>query len=98
MIESKILLQKTNSLFGREEVELILEIEKTPSENEVEKIIAEKFSSNSENIKIRQIKGKFGAHQFLVKADIYKTPELKNKFGIIKKRNRRKKGRASEKK
>ena len=87
----EILSQKLNPLFGRNEVEIMINSAKTTSESEIEKIIADKFSSNVENVKIRQIKGKFGRNEFLIKADIYQTPELKQKFGVIKKRNRRKK-------
>ena len=83
--------QKLNHLFGREEVEIVIAAEKTPSETEVEKIIGEKFSSNPENVRIRIIKGKFGSREFLVRADIYKNIEDKMNFGTIKKRNKRKK-------
>ncbi|MEK6881438.1 MAG: hypothetical protein AABY22_17580 [Nanoarchaeota archaeon] len=85
-------------MFGREEIEMFLNLDKTPSEIDVEKMIAEKFSSNPENVKVRLIKGNFGVKEFLIKADIYKNIEDKARFGMIKKRNRKKKKTAGGKK
>ncbi len=90
--------KKLNPLFGREEVEFFVKADKTPSEVEVEKMVAEKYSSSVENVKVRIIKGKFGSKEFLVRADIYKNVEDKTRFGMIKKRNKKKKEKTGGKK
>ena len=86
-----IISQKINPLFGREEVEFVVHADKTPSEKEIEALVAENFSGNVENVKVRIIKGRFGCRDFVVKADIYKNNEDKIRFGMIKKRNKKKK-------
>jgi ribosomal protein S24E len=51
----KITEEKENALFNRREIRGNLELEKTPSREEVVRIISSKFSSPEENIKIKSI-------------------------------------------
>lgn len=88
MMEMKIIEEKENLLFSRKELRLEIEAEVTPSYVEVEKLISEKFSTDSENIKIDKIEGKFGVKKFLIIAKIYKSKEDKNNFEIKTKKQR----------
>lgn len=83
--------ERINHLFGRKEIVIEIEAEKTPSKIEAAEVVAKKFNSSVENITIRRIKGKFGSKIFFVEADVYNNPEVKLKFGTFKKRNKKKK-------
>ncbi len=87
-MEMKILEEKENLLFNRKELRLEIEAEVTPSYVDVEKLISEKFSTTSENIKINKIEGKFGVKKFLILAKIYKSKEDKDNFEIKTKKQR----------
>jgi ribosomal protein S24E len=84
----KILEEKENPLFNRKEIKLEIESNVTPSHADVEKLISEKFSTSPENIKINQIKGKFGVQKFLVLVNIYNSKEDKDNFEIKTKKQR----------
>lgn len=90
-MEAKILSEKNNPLFKRQEVEILIEAEKTPSMTEAVSLVADMKDSSVEKITIRKIKGKFGVKTFLIKADIYEDLESKGKFGTFKKRVKKKK-------
>ena len=75
----KILEEKDNPLFNRKEVKIVVSSEANPSKKDSEEIISEKFSSSSETIAIKTIKGKFGRNTFLISANIYKSTEDKIK-------------------
>ncbi len=67
-----------NDLFGRKEIEFILNADKTPSFSEMSKLIGEHFKANEDAIMVENVKGKFGRRTFLIKASIYDTKELKD--------------------
>ncbi len=69
--------QKENLLFNRKEIKINLGSEITPTHKDVEKLISEKFSTEVENIKIKNILGKFGSKIFTINANIY--PSKKDK-------------------
>lgn len=73
----KILEEKENKLFNRKEIKFNIEAEITPNHVEVEKFISEKFSVQSEVIKIRGIHGRFGSKIFTITANIYESIENK---------------------
>ncbi len=75
----KILNEKENLLFKRKEVQASIEAEITPNKSEVEKLISEKFSTQAENIKIKNILGKFGSKVFTINANIYASREDRDK-------------------
>lgn len=88
MEEIKILKEKENQLFNRKELEFEIEADVTPSHIDVEKLISEKFSTDSEKIKINKIEGKFGLRKFLIIAKIYDSKEDKDNFEIKTKKQR----------
>lgn len=75
-----ILNQKENPIFKRKELELSIETEVTPKINEAESMIAKEFSTDTENIRIKKIKGKFGSKKFIITANVYHSKEEKNKI------------------
>ena len=91
-MELEITSENENPLFKRKEVQLSLETQITPSKNEVIESLAEKFSTQAENISIKGIHGKFGSNDFTISANIYSTKEDKEKS----ERKSKKKGDASK--
>ena len=81
----EILEDKKNSLLSRQEIKVIIEMEKTPSLDEARKLIANNFKKPEENIVIEKIKGKFGIKTFLIEARIYDTKEKKEEIEPKKK-------------
>ena len=78
-MELKIINQKENPLFKRNEIEASIEAEVTPNKQEVKKLISEKFSIPPETIKLKGIHGKFGSKTFRVRANVYNSAEDKEK-------------------
>ena len=78
----KIIQEKENPLFKRKEIIAEIMAVVTPSVKEVEDLLSEKFSKPSKNIKIKNIKGKFGAQVFKVEANIYDSEEAKEQIEI----------------
>jgi len=75
----KIIYEKENPLFNRKEIQVEINSKIAPQKSEVEDSVAEKFAVPKENIKIKQILGKFGSNDFKITANIYKTKEDKEK-------------------
>lgn len=82
-MEINVIREKENPLFSRKEVSLTVTADVTPSMAEARKIIAEKYSSDEDLIRVREIMGKFGSNVFSVVADIYSSKEEFNR--IVKK-------------
>ena len=78
-MELEITQEKENPLFGRKEILGSIDAQVTPSKNEVEALIVEKFSTKPEMISIKGIHGKFGSKSFMVNANIYSSSEEKKK-------------------
>jgi ribosomal protein S24E len=74
-MELKIIEENENPLFKRKEVVVAVEAESVPSNAEVAKALAEKFSSPEEAIRVRTIKGNFGVKEFKIVANIYGSKE-----------------------
>jgi len=87
----KILQDKDNKLFNRKEVKGLVEADSNPKKQEAEKIISETFSKPVENIALKKIQGKFGRKTFLISANVYDSPEDKNKTEPKKKIKKQKK-------
>lgn len=87
MEEIKINEEKENLLFNRKEISFNIRREQTPSRAEVLDIVAEKFSTPKENIKIKNIGGRFGSKDFNVNVFIYNSEEDKNRVEIKKKKD-----------
>lgn len=82
MSEIKVIKEKDNPVFRRKEIEISIVSEATPKTKEAEEIVAEQFSSKKENVKIKKITGHYGVKKFEIYANIYETPELKEKIEI----------------
>jgi ribosomal protein S24E len=67
-----------NDLMNRREIQFILESSKNPSFAEISKLVSEHFKAPEENIMVENVKGKFGANTFLIKASVYDSKELKD--------------------
>ena len=78
-----------NKLFGRKEVQVKIELAKTPSFVEASKLLADEFKANEENIMVENVKGNFGSNTFSIKASIYDTKELKD--GAVQRLTKKKK-------
>ncbi len=78
-MEIKIVNEKQNDLFNRKEIDGVINSNTTPSNDEVLKILTEKFKVPEENIKIKGIYGRFGSHNFEIVANVYSTSEERNK-------------------
>jgi len=91
MVSENITEEKQNSLFNRKEVKLIIESKATPSKVEAQKIVAGKFTADSEFVAVKKILGKFGRNTFLIIANIYKSKEDKDKGELKPKKKKEKK-------
>jgi len=67
-----------NDLLQRREVQVSIDLEKTPSFAEAGKLVSEQFKSGEEQIMVENVKGNYGSKTFLIKASIYQTKELKD--------------------
>jgi len=72
-----ILEEKENPLFNRKEINFSIDAEITPSHVDTRKIISEKFSTPEENIRIKNILGKFGSKTFTISTNIYASEQDK---------------------
>lgn len=93
-----ILKQKENPFFHRKEIEISIESNATPKMNEAEEIIAKEFSTHPENVKIKNIKGRFGSQKFLIFSNIYSSKEEKDRTEPKSKKDRNKKENKAEEK
>jgi len=71
----KIETNTRNELFKRNEIIFKLDAEKTPSFEEMRKMISEEVKKPEENINVYNIKGKFGLKQFNVHVHVYDSKE-----------------------
>jgi ribosomal protein S24E len=85
-MEFEITKETENPLFKRKEIQLSVEAETTPSEKEMLEAIAQKFSTQADNISMKGIHGKFGSKTFTVTANIYESAEEKNLIETKKKK------------
>jgi len=79
-METKITKEKKNALFSRNEVEVLVRRDITPSQAEARKIICEKFSCDEKLIRIKNILSRFGSKEFLISAFIYDSKESFDKI------------------
>ncbi len=75
-----ILQKRENALFKRKEIQVSVISKITPNHADVKKLLSEKFSTKTENLKIKKISGKFGSKNFTIIANIYDSEEDKNKI------------------
>ena len=84
-----ILEKKENLLFNRKEIKADVESEITPSRKDIKELISEKLSTSPENIKIKNILGKFGSKIFRITANIYASEQDKDNVEPKSKRDSR---------
>jgi ribosomal protein S24E len=72
-----IIHEKENHLFSRKEVVAEVKKESSPKRDEIENLLAEKFSTAKEAVKIEKIMPKFSSDVFTIYARIYKSKEEK---------------------
>lgn len=76
-MDFKIITEKDNPLFNRKEIQASVKSEITPSNENILKLLSEKFSTQPETIKLKNILGKFGSKKFTINANIYHSKEEK---------------------
>jgi ribosomal protein S24E len=76
----EIISEKDNLLFSRKEIVLAYEVEKIPSKEEAKSLIADKFKSKPELVRIQKIEGNFGSNIFRIIVDIYSNQEEFNRL------------------
>jgi len=87
MQELKIITEKENPLFSRKEISLEVQEDKTPSRMEVLDSVSKKLSCPMENIKIKNIGGRFGSKTFRLDVFVYDSAEDKEKIEAKKKKD-----------
>ena len=95
-MREKLIEEKQNDLFNRKEVVLEISSDISPSNTDVQKLIAEKFSVSEANIKVKGIYGNFGTHEFTIYANVYKTVQDKETTEIKTKKERNAEKKAEE--
>lgn len=95
-MELNIAQEKLNELFARKEVQGTINAEVAPKREEVLSVLAQKYSTLPETIKIKNILGKFGSKTFEFSANIYSSKEAKDAVEIKKKKEIEAEKRAEE--
>jgi ribosomal protein S24E len=80
MEKLKIITQKKNPLFNREELQLVVKADVSPKTSEAAEFVAKEFGGVAENVMVRKIKGNFGSNEFLITANIYSSKEDRDKI------------------
>ncbi len=81
-----IISEKSNPIFARKEVSAFINSEKSPSREEVIKLLSEKFSSSPDKIRIKKINGKFGSKKFNIEASVYSSAEERSTVELKRKK------------
>ena len=97
-MEIKLIEKTSNPLFDREEFKFEIESLSIPSAEEVKKLTSEKFSLNTDLIRLRKIEGKFGRQKFDVSLDVYGSKEEFNRVVKKTKQEKEKEKKAVEEK
>ncbi len=79
-MEIKDIKETKNPVFERKEVQAMVFTESAPTKKDVATALAKKISASEDAIKIKGIYGKFGAKEFRIEANVYKSKEDKNKI------------------
>ncbi len=88
-MELKITEEKENALVNRKEIKGHIKSEISPSRAEISRLLSEKFSLPIENVRIKEIRGKFGTKIFNIKANIYSSKKDKDEIELKKKKETR---------
>ena len=90
MEKIKIITEKKNPMFNRQELVFVVKADVSPKMKEVEEFVGKEFSANPENVKVRLIKGSFGSDNFTITANIYSSKEEKDKIETRTKKEKKK--------
>ncbi len=85
----KVVREIDNKLLNFREVEAVSRFSKTPSKQEVLKMLCEKYKTNEECCVVRKIDGNFGTSAFTIIARIYPNKETRDKTEFIKKKSKK---------
>ncbi|MFQ5531159.1 MAG: hypothetical protein ACE5ES_00940 [Candidatus Nanoarchaeia archaeon] len=88
MTNINIAKEEQNPLFDRKEVSISFDSEKSLNREEILKIVADKFKSKEDSIKILGINRKFGSKILEIDANIYPSKESKDNLEIKKKKEK----------
>jgi ribosomal protein S24E len=95
----KVIKEKDDKLFSRKEFLIEYGFSgKTPSNEEIKNKIVEVLKVNKELLVIKNIKQKYGAHEVIILAYVYKDINNLNKFQKINKKAKKEKVKKEEKK
>jgi len=86
-MELNIIDETENSLFNRKEITASIKTDSSPQRYDVMQKLAEKYSTDLDNIKIKGIKGNFGSNEYKVEANVYSTKEEKENVEGKKKKD-----------
>ncbi len=87
-----------NELLKRNEITALVESEKNPGFDEMEKRVSEQVGKSGENIEVFNIKGSFGSKEFKISANVYDSKEDLEKNKMKTKKQRRAENNGEEKK
>lgn len=79
-MEIKDIKETKNLVFERRELQATALSESAPTKKDVAEALAKKLSVPEDAVKIKGIYGKFGAKEFKIEANVYKSKEEKNKI------------------
>ncbi len=92
----KIIKEQQNPLFNRKEIEAIIQDEVIPSKKQVAELLSKKYSVPVDSLRVLEIQGKFGSKDFILKANIYKSKEERDRIEILTKKEIEEEKKASE--
>jgi ribosomal protein S24E len=78
----KILNHSKHPLLKREEIQFVIESEKSPTYEEIANIVSEKVGKPVENIDILFVRGSFGKKTFESAVYVYENVEEKNRIKV----------------
>jgi len=71
---------RENQLLRRKEISLVVESDVTPSKEKAAEYIAARLGVDKELIVVSSVEGKYGVHEFLIRAKVY---DSKDEFELI---------------
>lgn len=95
-MELNITKEDQNPLFPRKEIQGTISAEAIPSKVEVMKALSEKYKVPVKAIRVLDIQGKFGTKEFPLRANVYATPEERDKLEVMSKKESESESKALE--
>ena len=95
-MELNITKEDKNPLFPRKEIQGTVKADSIPSKIEVMKALSEKYNVPVKAIRVLDIQGKFGVKEFALRANVYETPEERDKLEVMSKKEKETEAKALE--